>query len=955
MKSKLLAFILILTSYSNAVSQIDGENIYVYRNDGRFNAFSSNEVDSIRYSNVDLSGEVHPDVIVQEICTSDSIYRIPLSVIDSISIKEPITKYADRVIILNPDYKPYVESVDGMTIHFSNSLPHSKRIARGDILFYDESDDTFPYGFAGKVVSIVSNDDILSVSCEKAALTDIFEEYVAVGDYYVERDPDNENQLRAVPIDKANGLTEFKINPNISLSLNSAVNVEGDSEITLKIRTILNVHNGNTYVEISPSYKVDVHIGINANKDTERFRVKPILFSLPCAFPSIPILKGEISIGTFLESKVTGKAELNATCNISGGASIRYENGHVSVNNTNPSIKTNIEGEIGAEGYVWTGVLVGPGIYVTGRILELKWVNSVGPSFDFDVNMTFNGENSNTYERLKDSEYSTSLKLGTELQYADVFMNHETTNLAETYAMFCKNEYYLLPEFADLKLESDKSSISATVTAKRNVLIPCEVGLRIIDNDGKILETWYSDTKKDLSNPNLSINHVFKNGIKAANEYTVSPVVKIWGVELQASPEAKCYTDMALTTGKSYASVSSLEAMGSIDSDLGDNVEVGFVITQDKTIPTIDNARVCKGELADDNTIRGDVSGLKEGTTYYYRVYAKNEDNAYYGNVQCITTKRNIDKNDDDNFGGGYTAESKPIAQTGQSFDVEMKSAIITLTFDKVSQSTECGYFLQADSKRVGSIGTKYYSLGTVTGNQTVELKDLIPGTTYHYWAVEKNGGGESVGKQLSFDTEPSPDPVMKVVEIKDVDIQKATVSCIFENIELCEEYGIEYIDGDFAYKEKATSSDNGSVDIILSKLTAETEYTVRPYAKFEGEAPMYDETETQFTTSGPDVTGWWIFNDGFNRIHDLELRANGRSNTFYGVNYLTWERSGNKIKMLWGSNPPGTSYWEYRGEFNEDFTRAKGTVVYVTISESLDIYDENFTLDNPFYLFRKQ
>lgn len=243
-----------------------------------------------------------------------------------------------------------------------------------------------------------------------------------------------------------------------------------------------------------------------------------------------------------------------------------------------------------------------------------------------------------------------------------------------------------------------------------------------------------------------------------------------------------------------------------------------------------------------------------------------------------------------------------------------------------------------------------------MTGVQTVELDNLIPGTMYRYWAVEKNSNGKSLASEKTFETEPSPDPVSKILEVKDIEMQSATVSCYFENFEDAESCGIEYVDGEFTYKEKATPGPDGKVNIRLAKLTAETEYTIRPYVKLaEEDTPTYDDQKTKFTTLEPDVLGWWIFED--NGVYnyqgppfDVELRSNGRTNTFFGVNYLNWERKGRNI-LLYTTPSKGSTSWEFRGEFNEDYTRVTGDSYWVYNNVIHDDYEE-FKRDS-FYMVR--
>lgn len=378
------------------------------------------------------------------------------------------------------------------------------------------------------------------------------------------------------------------------------------------------------------------------------------------------------------------------------------------------------------------------------------------------------------------------------------------------------------------------------------------------------------------------------------------------------------------------------------------SVEAGFVYTTEKTNPRIDNAKSCLGSFTEPKVFKGAPSGLKEGTTYYYCSYIYYNNHYYYGDTQCVTTMRNIDKFNEDNPGGGYMAGSKPYVSTGHSDEVGITTATITLTYNAVSMSTECGYFLQADCKRGGTLSAKYHSLGTVTGNQTVELKGLIPGTEYTYWAVGANSAGQSISNKRTFKTEPSPDPVAKILNITDVDMHTAVVECYFENFKDAKECGIEYSEGEFTYREKVTPASDGKARIKLSRLAEETEYSVTPYVELiEVDVPFADEP-TVFTTLGPDITGWWVFTDDAvgGRVFDLEIRANGTTNNFYGVNRMTWKRNKREIILTWMSHDgsyTSTTYWEFRGEFDLNYTNVVGEAVLVTNSPSHQLYDEAY------------
>lgn len=959
MKHRLLYVLMGILCTLSVVAQTSANNIYIYRNDGKFNAFMAHEVDSLAYSNRDLNGIEHPNAVIQEIWTADSVYRIPLSVIDSVSVVTPKTIYAPGVKKLSPDYVPYIKQVNDLSITFSNDLPHALRINKGDILLYEKFDELFVDGFAGKVTSISSIGENLEVSCEPVTLPEIYEQYIAVGDYVVEEDPQNKSRLKAMPAKKVTAEFRPKVTLDASLNL-GPVSITGGLDNSLYIKIVANISKGQTYIELTYKSETETKVGVSVSGEIGSLRTEPNVVTIPVPFPST-IIQVDVQFATFVQLGISGSANLNLNRKITEGRTIIYKDGQLSSTVTPPTSTFGLDGSINLEGDLWLGALIRPRLHTIGNLVGIDEEVGAGPYCNF--NMAFNPtvfESLNAYERLKDSSFSHGNRIREGYQYYywhPIRLRTERVTVAAREYNVGLTDAYMFPEFEDLEVTSDSKSITVSTTAVRPVFPPCEVGLCVLDEEGTIVDSYYSDERKHLLNTELKLNHTFSSNLKKGVKYTVCPIIRYLGVELQATPEEECYLDCELNTGKSSSTLNSFEASGSIGGDISSNAKVGFAYTSDKVNPRKENAKLCEATLIDSNTFKGAVSGLSQGTTYYYCAYVCYGDTYYYGDTQCITTKRNIDEFNGDNFGGDYIKGNKPYAETGVADNVEMKTATIELTFHSVSPSTHCGYYLQADSKKGSTLTSKYCELGTVTGIQTVELTNLLPGTQYTYWAVEKNSSGISKGSQRSFKTEPSPDPVAKILDVKDIDMQSAVISCYFDNLEDAEECGIEYVDGNFSYKEKIKPSADGKGEIKLDKLTAETNYKVKPYVKLVGEdEPFYDDEETRFSTLGPDITGWWVFNDGQGgdggRVHDVEFRSNGRTDNFYGVNYLTWNREGRKITMRWCTPYPSNSYWEYRGTFNEDFTRVTGEAVYVFDFEPTDSYDEMFK--STFWLRRK-
>ena len=105
--------------------QTIGEAFYIYRNDGQFNAFFRDEVDSITYSNYDADSVFYDEVVMQVVYSADSVYRIPLAVVDSVAFVTPETKYKSGVVKLEGLLREHLILVMGDTIRFDLSTPMS--------------------------------------------------------------------------------------------------------------------------------------------------------------------------------------------------------------------------------------------------------------------------------------------------------------------------------------------------------------------------------------------------------------------------------------------------------------------------------------------------------------------------------------------------------------------------------------------------------------------------------------------------------------------------------------------------------------------------------------------------------------------------------------------------------------------------------------------------------------
>ena len=172
-----------ITAHSQNLIDVTDDILIVYQREGVTTHLLKSDVDSMKLSNIDVDSVVHTNYVVQEIITPDSIYRIALAEIDSISLKPAPTKLKPGVINLE-DNKGYLRTyvlrceLDNSHIYFSNWLQESKLPPVGSILYAEENAKyNLPYGFYGKVKSITNTGSKYDVECEDIPLDDVYETY----------------------------------------------------------------------------------------------------------------------------------------------------------------------------------------------------------------------------------------------------------------------------------------------------------------------------------------------------------------------------------------------------------------------------------------------------------------------------------------------------------------------------------------------------------------------------------------------------------------------------------------------------------------------------------------------------------------------------------------------------------------------------------------------------------
>ena len=120
LRCAVIMFLAVAGSLTASAQEIEGgEAFYIYQNDGHFDGFFYDQVKQIRYSRFDTLGIERSEYVSQEIVTEDSVYRIMLTAIDSVSFVQPEIRFAKGVRFMRDE---------GMMDYFGTRRTRSLRL-----------------------------------------------------------------------------------------------------------------------------------------------------------------------------------------------------------------------------------------------------------------------------------------------------------------------------------------------------------------------------------------------------------------------------------------------------------------------------------------------------------------------------------------------------------------------------------------------------------------------------------------------------------------------------------------------------------------------------------------------------------------------------------------------------------------------------------------------------------
>jgi len=545
----LLTILLLLLPALTALSQTIGDAFYIYRNDGQFNAFFRNEIDSMAYSNYDADSVYCDEVVTQVVYTPDSIYRIPLAAIDSVGFVTPEKEFQPDVMRMDETWLPYVIKITDHSIFFSPSTPVAFLPQQGQVMVAETFEHPFETGFSGRVSDIRTYPDSIVCDVEDVFLSDIYQRLVTVGMAYSDgaEESASRGQRKIIGMNTNPGV-KFKILPITDLSV-GPVTISCTPTVVMKYVVCLWEHNLKDYVEIRCHQTYDGSVSINAKLEKD-YHPEPKWVGPGISVPTpVPGLYGRVQLGGFF--RATGSVQLSATRGFyrEGVSGFVYseDSGFHSINEWVNPPKEDWEASVSIDGSLSAGV--------AGR-LQFGIMHEKLASADVTlyVGLEVSGHaelkatelvvDKNLYSSIKDSEITLSV-------IADVVPGYQLAGFKSSKVMpeppkhedtpvslkftWPLNHWYLVPEFDNLRWQADVNGGDLTGDIMRNLLPKVSLGWGLYDEEDKLYKSeYYQETYRKAEDwPHQGLTYHFDN-LKKNTQYKAYPMVKLLGVEMRA-------------------------------------------------------------------------------------------------------------------------------------------------------------------------------------------------------------------------------------------------------------------------------------------------------------------------------------------------------------------------------------------------------------------------------------
>lgn len=576
---------------SGAQAQTIGDAFYIYRNDGQFNAFFRDEVDSIAYSYYDADSIRYDEIVTQLVYTPDSLYRIPIAAIDSVGFVRPETKYKEGVKPIIGELFDYLIKADSLILTFDSSIPLSLLPDSGDKLVATDLTDKLPLGFTGTVRLVERTSEDFVVSCDSLALEETVNQFYGVVEIVGQESSGNARRYlrRKAPSESTysfrlviSPIFNFKLDLSPFVKPKDVYNIKGKAvattsispvvtgRITRVIDNILNIDHYNIHAVTDVTTETQVEaVGEVSNKDNpfnksnpkkdfaiEGTKIGPYGIPIYYAFGPTFEMDGEIALGTTVYANFTSTSDITFYPLLTGIGIVvpglsPLTNLFNSVNGSTAMTHFNMDwaylaGRISAS----VAVCGRLGIGLATKEKNLGWVGieaQIGAKAEAELKLDFeewhNAEKeTRLYDLLKGSKVEVKPFWGLEGKVSVNDDRYQFTFIGrDDYSFWGKKwEWDLLPKFSDTRaVVSNGSSVKVSADITNDCIIPYTVGFSLFDeNENRIGDPHWNDQKFWTQNSFTFPFEMTFSDLATDKKYKAYPTLNVLGFPVLASPSA---------------------------------------------------------------------------------------------------------------------------------------------------------------------------------------------------------------------------------------------------------------------------------------------------------------------------------------------------------------------------------------------------------------------------------
>lgn len=575
----ILTVVLSMLGIQTVSAQQTQDALYIYRNDGGFNGFFFADIERIEYSKIDTLGVEHDDYVVQEVYALDSVVRIPISAIDSVTFVTPETVYKKDVVhTTESDLWNYVIGSDSVKMLILASHTPSAMIPKaGDKIVTTKSRDYLPGGFYGLVQSVSNGANGITVNCEVPDLKELFDQFVckAAASSYDPESPagkrlfGNENSTeltipvyeKSLKIDLTNisyGLgSEDTWSLTGSGTLDTGVRDVLTLRVFLAVRAILGINFDTTMrMEKKSWFNLDIKGGVSGQFDIPMAETYTWITDTPFALET----SAGFSVAASGEMELKIKRE-NVT---SDYAMVQYNDCFYDEKRESAVASTHLISNVEENSLTGTFTVTAGPYFTSSLSLMKKNIGAVGTRYDAGIKAEVSAELKLTdflmvavpqvmpaYMLLNPTALYDVLNRDGSLKVGPFCTGKIEASLGpwkKEFKMFDVNQLYgfeggLVPKIAGTTVayDKDKKVLNASASLSRRTLLGNSVGFAAYySKSGKQAnrslydtEYYYYKKKQSFTNWQQALT-----GIGGGQQVTVYPITKIThlGYEMLASP-----------------------------------------------------------------------------------------------------------------------------------------------------------------------------------------------------------------------------------------------------------------------------------------------------------------------------------------------------------------------------------------------------------------------------------